>query len=339
MRDNSNDKTLERNYIQKWQFLISEYELVKAKKHPQFRFVQDFYNFHDTSRQTFAEVLQPLPAVRGRRGAAAAEARTQMEEPPDSAFHRKQGAGAASQGYQPLRDPYAILKPTAQRAHACTIHGSTPSARRNGLNRVSKPMQQSKRKIIKSRAGELGHLDTHSCRDLVVGSTERRYLVALVDACTRLAWAEVVTDIKSLSVMFATLKCINLLNAEYGVRFEAVLTDNGPEMASPKNTEGHPMERMLMELGIKHRYTRPYRPQTNGKVERFWRTLNEDLLEETTFESVSAERRTGAVPAHYNTYRPHQALPSPLETLITHFPVILSTIYLTHHSREKTSPP
>ena len=45
------------------------------------------------------------------------------------------------------------------------------------------------------------------------------------------------------------------------------------------------MERMLKELGIKHRYTRPYRPQTNGKIERFWRTLNEDLR--TTFESVS----------------------------------------------------
>ena len=41
-----------------------------------------------------------------------------------------------------------------------------------------------------------------------------------------------------------------------------------------------------MELGIKRRYTRPYRPQANGKVERFWRTLNEDLLHETTFESV-----------------------------------------------------
>ena len=64
------------------------------------------------------------------------------------------------------------------------------------------------------------------------------------------------------SVMFAVLKSINFLNAEYGIQFEAILTDNGPEMASPRNTEGHPMERMLNELGIKHRYTRPYRPQT-----------------------------------------------------------------------------
>ncbi len=55
MRDNSNDNTVERNYVQKWRFLISEYELVKAKKHPRFRFVQDFYNFHGTNRQTFAK--------------------------------------------------------------------------------------------------------------------------------------------------------------------------------------------------------------------------------------------------------------------------------------------
>jgi len=41
-----------------------------------------------------------------------------------------------------------------------------------------------------------------------------------------------------------------------------------------------------MAMEIKHRYTRPYRSQINGKVERFWRTLNEDLIEGTTFESV-----------------------------------------------------
>ena len=54
MRDNSNDRTVERSYVQKWRFLIREYELVKAKKHTRFRFVQDFYKFHGTNRQTFA---------------------------------------------------------------------------------------------------------------------------------------------------------------------------------------------------------------------------------------------------------------------------------------------
>ena len=180
-------------------------------------------------------------------------------------------------------------------------------------------MEQSKRKIIKTRAGELGHLDTHHLsRDTVPGHQAPLLPVALIDACTRLGLAEVVGDIKSLSVMFATLKSINFLNAEYGIQFEALLTDNGPEMASPRNTDGHPMERMLKELGIKHRRTPPYRPQTNGKIERFWRTLNEDLLEDTTFESVSELKdELQQYMLYYNTRRPHQALDgkTPLETL------------------------
>ena len=52
--------------------------------------------------------------------------------------------------------------------------------------------------------------------------------------------------------VFAALKSINLLNAEYGVRFEAILT-------LPANKAGHPMERMFQEPT--HR-SRPYRPQT-----------------------------------------------------------------------------
>ena len=109
--------------------------------------------------------------------------------------------------------------------------------------------------------------------------------------------------------MFAALRSINLLNAEYGIRFEAILTDNGPEMASPKNLQHHPMERMLMELGIKHRYTRPYRPQTNGKVERFWRTLNEDLLEGTTFDN--AEELKDELQAVLALLQHRQAPPGP----------------------------
>ena len=254
--------------------------MVKARKHPRFRFAQDFYSFHGTSRQTFAKYYNRF-----------------LLSPSDEAFFpRKRGPNWKSRRTLPYIEQkvlskrfngtnryeiYAILKPILKQhtPKPSTIYAIT---RRHGVNRLTKPMQQSKRKIIKTRAGELGHLDSHHLsRDLLVDSKRRYYLVALIDACTRLAWAEVVGDIKSLSVMFATLKSINFLNAEYGIQFEAILTDNGPEMASPRNIEGHPMERMLNELGIKHRYTRPYRPQTNGKIERFWRTLNEDLLEGT----------------------------------------------------------
>ena len=71
MRDNSDDRTIERNYVQKWRFLVRDYERVKAKRHPQFRFVQDFYAFHGTNRQTFAKYYNRYRQSGGGQGPAA----------------------------------------------------------------------------------------------------------------------------------------------------------------------------------------------------------------------------------------------------------------------------
>ena len=68
-------------------------------------------------------------------------------------------------------------------------------------------------------------------------------------------------------------------------------------------------ERLLIELGIKHRYTKPYRPQTNGKVERFWRTLQEDLIHETDFDTlVELKDELIQYLCYYNHQRPHQGI-------------------------------
>ena len=76
------------------------------------------------------------------------------------------------------------------------------------------------------------------------------YLVCVIDACTRLAWAEVVTDLKSLTVMFSALKSFNLVRASATeLQFAEVLTDNGSEFAAPTQPATHPFERMLLELG------------------------------------------------------------------------------------------
>jgi len=52
MRINTEDFTLKKNYLQKYKFLIHEYELVKAKKHPRYRFAYEFYEAHDTDRRS-----------------------------------------------------------------------------------------------------------------------------------------------------------------------------------------------------------------------------------------------------------------------------------------------
>ena len=123
--------------------------------------------------------------------------------------------------------------------------------------------------------------------------------------------------------MFATLRCFNQLSSRFGVQFSELLSDNGPEFGprSSQRKDGHPFERLLTELGIKHRYTQPYRPQTNGKVERFWRTLKEDLIEGTTFDSIDHFKdELFQYILYYNQLRPHQALTgkTPAEIALFH---------------------
>src|SRR6516225_9344215 len=53
MRDNRKDTTIWRNYIDKYRFLIKEYEQVKRKEHPTYKLVKDFYKSHDTCGKSF----------------------------------------------------------------------------------------------------------------------------------------------------------------------------------------------------------------------------------------------------------------------------------------------
>lgn len=310
MRGNTTDLTLRRNYIQKYRFLIAEYELVKANRHPKFRFAWEFYKFHDTDRRSFRKYYN----------------RWLQSGKEDDLLPQKRGPKWKSRRFCPEveEEVKGLRLKGMSRFEICHVLRSkggssipSPSGvykiiRRHGLNRLRSKMKEEKRRIIKEKAGELGHIDCHHLsKCLIQGDNKRRYLVCVIDSCTRIAWAEVVDDIKSLTVMFAILRCFNILSERYNLQFKEVLTDNGPEVGTrdSKKKDQHPFERMLMELGITHRYTRPYRPQTNGKVERFWRTLEEDLLEETTFDShehLKDELLQYLV--YYNHHRPHQGL-------------------------------
>ena len=172
MRNNSKDRTIERNYIQKWRFLVGEYELVKAKKHPRFRFVQDFYNFHGTSRQTFAKYYNRYRQDRSDGSLLPLKRGPRWKSRRTLPFIEQKVLELRRNGINRY-EIYAILHPVLK------SHTPAPStiyaiSRRHNLNRLTKPMEQSKRKIIKSRAGELGHLDCHHLsKDLVLGSRQR----------------------------------------------------------------------------------------------------------------------------------------------------------------------
>ena len=118
MRNNSNDRTLERNHIQKYRFLIREYEQVKAKRHHQFRFLQDFYTYHGTNRQTFAKYYNRyrqsgsndalLPRKRGPRWKSRRTIPFIEEEDPDRWFllyeWLRDNALSAEENKPPSRD-------------------------------------------------------------------------------------------------------------------------------------------------------------------------------------------------------------------------------------------
>ena len=174
-------------------------------------------------------------------------------------------------------------------------------------------MKEERKKIIKEKAGEMGHIDCHYLpKGMIENDSNRYYLVGLIDDASRIAWVDIVKDIKALTVMFSTLGILNMFKSKYDISFDEILSDNGAEFGSGKkidNIEKHPFERLLFELGIKHRYTRPYRPQTNGKIERFWKTLNDDLLEDYVFASMEEfEKDLAQYLLYYNEYRAHSSL-------------------------------
>ena len=131
-------------------------------------------------------------------------------------------------------------------------------------------MIEAKRRIIKEKLGELGHIDLRQLpTDCFLSPPAKpHYVICLIDACSRLAWAEVVAAKKALPVMFKALKMINTLHPRYGVVFTDILSDNGAEFAARAHPNEHPFEAMLLELGVRHRYTRPYRPQTPDVIDK-----------------------------------------------------------------------
>ena len=206
---------------------------------------------------------------------------------------------------------YNILKPKLKQ-FTPSPSGLYNIFKRHNLNKLNPKMKQNRRRIIKEKAGELGHIDCHYLnKDIIKGKNEQLYILSIIDDCTRFAWAELIPDIKSLTVMFATLKSLNILNDHYKIKFKEIMSDNGVEFGSRnfKSKEDHPFERLLQELEIKHRYTQLYKPQTNGKVERFWRTLEEDMLRETIYDSEEELREELLQYIYYyNHERPHQGI-------------------------------
>jgi len=126
------------------------------------------------------------------------------------------------------------------------------------------------------------------------------FLHHAVDDHTRLAYSEILADERQETAAGFWVRA-NAFFADAGITVTAVMTDNGPCYRSRV---------FAAALGdIKHVWTRPYRPQTNGKVERFNRTLANEWAYAATY--LSDEARAAEYPTwlhHYNHHRPHTGI-------------------------------
>ncbi len=122
-----------------------------------------------------------------------------------------------------------------------------------------------------------------------------------VDDRSRVAYAEILADERKETASAFMTRALGFF-AERGIQVERVLTDNGSCYRSKDFAQ------TLDAAGIAHRRTRPYRPQTNGKVERFNLTLKWEWAYARAYETNDA--RTAELQRwlhHYNYHRPHMA--------------------------------
>ncbi|WP_405094185.1 IS481 family transposase [Micromonospora sp. NBC_01392] len=176
-----------------------------------------------------------------------------------------------------------------------------------GWRYVGRAQGKHNRQATARRTGARNH---H--RDPRIGTA---FVHTVVDDHSRVAYAEIHQDEKAATATAVLHRAVAWFTTR-GVTVERVLTDNGSAYRS------HAWRNACTELGITPKKTRPYRPQTNGKVERFHRTLTDGWAFGRCYTSEAARRK--ALPAwlhHYNHHRPHTATDGkPPVTRLTNLP-------------------
>jgi transposase InsO family protein len=141
------------------------------------------------------------------------------------------------------------------------------------------------------------------------------FVHTVIDDHSRMAYAEICAD-ETAATATGVLQRAVAWFAEHGVAVERVLSDNGSCYRSFAWRDA------CAELGLVHKRTRPYRPQTNGKIERFHRTLADGWAYARLYHST--EQRNAALPGwlhFYNHHRAHSAIGGrPPVTRLTNLP-------------------
>jgi len=192
--------------------------------------------------------------------------------------------------------------------------------RRLGLNKLSALEPEPVRRYERENPGELIHLDIkklgrigsvgHRITGRISGVVNRHlgigweFVHVCIDDASRIAFSRVMKDERKESAV-AFLKAAVAYYASLGVKIERVMTDNGSCYRS--KTFGKACKR----IGLRHIFTKPYTPKTNGKAERFIQTSLREWAYARAYNT--SDERTAELPRwlhRYNWHRPHGGIGS-----------------------------
>ena len=248
-------------------------------------------------------------------------------------------AGLLDRSSRPHRSPCRVSKQLERRIEALRRReklgparighriGMAPSTvyrvlRRRDLNRLcwlDRPTGRTIRRFEHEHPGDLVHMDIKKLGRIPPGGGWRfhgrgrdghgghsrvgyAFIHTVVDDHSRLAYSEVLGDERAVTVAAFWQRAMAWLSAR-GITVRAVLTDNGSAYRSALFSQ------VCAAAGVRMHRTRPYRPQTNGKVERFNRTLLEEWAYVRPYRS-EPDRVAALAPwlHRYNHHRAHAAL-------------------------------
>jgi transposase InsO family protein len=229
---------------------------------------------------------------------------------------------------------------------ASTVHAVLTRCRINRLSRIDRVTGEPLRRYEHPHPGSLIHVDVTKFGNIPDGGGHRfvgrrngtqnrrvtahrtgqrdrhhgpklgiAYLHTVIDDHSRVAYVEIRADETAATAIGVLQRAVTWF-AEHGVTVERVLSDNGPAYRS------HAWRDACHQLNITPKHTRPYRPQTNGKIERFHRTLADGWAYAHHYPSETARRATLPGWLHsYNHHRAHSAIGGqPPITRLTNLP-------------------
>lgn len=271
--------------VKRWTPILQEYEKTKAKVTPRvFKYVNQLCKAHHISSKELLRYYRKwveggrketslLPA---QRGAKPGSRRTPKDIERNIVKAYRQ-FGSNRYELVTIFKPYYLDK--------------TPSPAT--MDRIKKryPLNKAAKKIIKryekQTPGELAHIDlSHLPRDISYALKYKElYAAAICDDCTRITYAEILKDRKASTVTYFMARALSWFKQIYNFEFKAVMSDNGCEFKGLLERE-HPFEIFCDQIGIRHCYTKFYRPQTNGKIEAFWKIFKKEFCYPNEFDSI-----------------------------------------------------